>query len=267
MTNSLDETQRAARDQFESRSTSYGKSHILADVADVGAALDALTFPKAGRGLDVATGGGHTAAYLSGRGLEVTASDIAPSMVDNAVKLAAERGFTITGAVHTAEILPYEDSSFCVVSCRVAAHHFSSPPAFVKEVSRVLEPGGWFLLIDGSIPDDEPEARQWIHDVEKLRDPSHGAFLTPGDWRQLIEASGMEVIRCETTPFKQPDLEWYFETAATSPENREAVRELIEKAPDSALQVFQIEREGERIVWWWPRLTLLAKKPGNLNLP
>src|SRR6188474_145087 len=94
----------------------------------------------------------------------------------------------------------------------------------------------------------------------KFRDPSHGRFLSPGVWSALSEAAGLTVVRCETHPFKQPDLEWYFQTAATSAENREKVRGLIQSAPESARRVFSLGEEDGKIVWWWPRLTLLARK-------
>lgn len=132
--------------------------------------------------------------------------------------------------------------------------------AFLAETARVLKPGGHFLLIDGSVPDGEPEAGEWIHQVEKLRDPSHGRFLSPDSWRGLCEKHGLMVLRCDTTPFKQPDLHWYFETAATTPKNRERVRRLVQEAPEAARRVFRITVEEGKIVWWWPRLTLLARK-------
>jgi len=259
----LNSTQEAAKAQFESRSDNYGKTHILADVSDVAQALDGLSWPEGSPALDVATGGGHTAVYLAERGLRVIAADISPAMTENAVRLAAERGLTIQGRVHVAEELPYPDASFAIVTCRVAAHHFSDPSAFVRETCRVLQPGGWFLLIDGSIPDGEPEARAWIHEVEKLRDPSHAAFLAPADWDKLARESGFEIKQLTLTPFKQPDLEWYFNTAGTSPENREAVRELVRTASEAVRRVFQLAEEDGRTVWWWPRLAMLAQKPNT----
>ncbi len=257
----LNSTQQAAKAQFESRSKNYGKTHILADVSDVAVVLDTLDWPAGSPALDVATGGGHTAAYLAARGLQVMAADISPAMTENAVRLAAERGFTIQGRLHVAEDLPYPDSAFVIVTCRVAAHHFSDPPAFVQETWRVLQPGGWFLLIDGSIPDGEPDARAWIHQVEKLRDPSHAAFLSPADWEKLVREAGFEPKLQGLTPLKQPDLEWYFDTAGTSPNNREAVRELVRSAPESARRVFHLAEEEGHTVWWWPRFTMLAQKP------
>jgi hypothetical protein len=124
----------------------------------------------------------------------------------------------------------------------------------------VLKPGGFFLLIDGSVADDEPEAEEWLHNVEKLRDPSHHRFLTPRGWSELCERNGLKVRSAELHPFKQPDLNWYFETAATSPENRKQVLELVAKAPESARKLFKLGEEDGKIVWWWQRLTLVAEK-------
>ncbi len=50
--------------------------------------------------------------------------------------------------------------AFDLVTCRVAAHHFSDVAAFVRETARVLKTGGWFLLIDGSIEDSQPVAEK-----------------------------------------------------------------------------------------------------------
>jgi SAM-dependent methyltransferase len=176
-------------------------------------------------------------------------------------KLAAERGLTVQFAQHTAERLPHADGAFDLVTCRVAAHHFSDPGAFVCETARVMAPGGSLLLIDGVAPDDEPEAEVWTHQVEKLRDPSHHRFLTPKQWRLLCEAAGLSVVWTELQPFKQPDLNWYFETAATSPENRAAVLELIRTAPQHIRDVFRLGEEDGKIVWWWLRMLLVATKP------
>jgi ubiquinone/menaquinone biosynthesis C-methylase UbiE len=256
----LDPIQQAARDQFQRQSANYGKSHILANTEDVAAALSGIEIPPGSSALDLATGGGHTAVYLASRGYSVIAADISPAMLESARGLAAERGMSLQVGLHEAEKLPYSENSFNLVSCRVAAHHFSDREAFVREVTRVLKPGGHFLLIDGSVPDGEPVAEEWIHELEKLRDPSHGRFLSPTAWRELCQRNGLQVLRCETVPFKQPDIEWYFQTAGTTLENREKVRRLVRNAPEPARRVFRISEEDGKIVWWWPRLSLVARK-------
>jgi len=258
----LDDIQRAAQEQFARRSESYGKGHILENVEDVRAALQNICLPTRAKVLDVATGAGHTGLFLASLGHDVTLADIAQPMLDKAARTAVQRGLTVKTIQHLAEQFPHADESFDLVTCRVAAHHFSYPEKFIGECARVLKPDGNFLLIDGTVADDQPESEAWIHPVEKLRDPSHNRFLTPRTWSALCQTHGLAVIFVKIVPFKQPDLNWYFETAATPDENRIKVLELIARAPASAKDLFQIGEEDGKIIWWWQRLTLIAAKRG-----
>jgi ubiquinone/menaquinone biosynthesis C-methylase UbiE len=256
----LDQVQQTARDQFARQSQRYGMSHILADVADVEAALRHIPLPARARVLDVATGAGHTGLHLASLGHDVTLSDLTAPMLQRVAEAAAGRGLTVQLREHPAEALPYADESFDLVTCRVAPHHFSAPAKFFSEVTRVLVAGGWFLLIDGTVADDEPEAEAWLHEVEKLRDPSHQRFLTPRAWKELCAGAGLTVRWSDIHVKKQPDLNWYFETAGTSEENRRRVLKLIEDAPSSARRVFKLASEAGKIAWQWPVLTLIAQK-------
>ena len=259
----LDEIQRAAQEQFARQSHRYGQGHILEQTGDVQSAAAHIALPARAKVLDVATGGGHTGLYFAGLGHDVTLADIAQPMLERAAQAAAQRGLQVQTRLHPAEQFPYPDASFDLVTCRVAAHHFSSPADFVGETARVLKPEGWFLLIDGSIEDHQPEAEEWLHQVEKHRDPSHHRLLSPGTWSQLCQRHDLVVQQAVLTPFKQPDLDWYFETAATSPENRRKVLDLVAHAPESARKQFGLAEENGKIVWWWRRLTLIARKSGR----
>jgi len=256
----LDAVQQAAQEQFARQSRNYGRSHILADVSDVVAALEKIALPPRAQVLDVATGAGHTGLHLASLGHAVTCADLAAPMLDRVREAALERGLTVETRQHAAEEFPYAAATFDLVTSRIAPHHFSSPESFIRETARVLRPGGWFLLIDGSVPDDQEEAEEWLHQVEKYRDPSHHRLLTPRAWTQLCTAHGLEVQSAALRPMKQPDLEWYFDTAGTTPENRGKVRDLIANAPASARAEFRLAEEEGKVTWWWPRLTLIARR-------
>ncbi len=259
----LDPTQRAAQEQFSRQSRRYGKGHILEDVADVEEALAAFPLPAASRVLDVACGAGHTGLHLASRGHRVTCADLSPAMLERSREAAAARCLSIETRQHPAEAMPYGDASFDLVTCRVAPHHFSSPARFVAEAARVLAPSGWFLLIDGTVPDGDPAAGEWLNGVEKLRDPSHARLLAPAEWAQHCAAAGLRVERSWLRRKEQPDLEWYFETAATPPANREAVRALLASAPAAIRAAYELREAGGRITWQWPMLSLLAQKPAR----
>lgn len=256
----LDVSQAASAAQFDRQSDRYGKSHILADTQDVAAGLAGVLPSNGAQALDVATGGGHTALWLARHGWAVTAGDLSPRMLENAQKLCAEAGFRIRTRLFPAEEMPFEDASFDLVTVRVAPHHFSSPARFVQETRRVLKPGGHLLLIDGSVPDDDPETEEWLHQVEKWRDPSHGRLLSRKAWQELALRNGLRVVRSELQPLKQPDVQWYFETAATSPEGREKVLEAVRTASEKVRTALRLGEEDGKVVWWWPRLTMLCSK-------
>jgi ubiquinone/menaquinone biosynthesis C-methylase UbiE len=201
--NALDLKQSASAAQFNRQSDRYGKLHILADTQDVEHGLHGVLTPPGGTALDVATGGGHTELWLSRQGWKVTAGDIAPRMLENAQRLCAEAGLRIETRLFPAEEMPFADGSFDLVTVRVAPHHFSSPQKLVQEAARVLRPAGHFLLIDGTVPDDDPETEEWLHRVEKWRDPSHGRLLSRKAWRDLAEKAGLKVARSDLQSRKQ----------------------------------------------------------------
>ncbi len=159
-----------AQQRFGAAAADYATSTVHAQRRTL-AHLVELTKPQAHwRVLDVATGAGHMALALAPYVARVTASDITAEMLAETRRLAGERGFINFRTVRAkAEDLPFPDASFDLVICRLAAHHFDDPEAFVAEAYRVLMPGGVLGIVDNISPD-----------AAILPDRSEASSETPG---------------------------------------------------------------------------------------
>src|SRR5690606_34813394 len=101
--------------------------------------------------LDVATGGGHTARTFAPHVRQVIAADIALSMLQ-AARTTIDSP-KVAYIASDAENLSFSSSTFDLVTCRIAPHHFPDVFRFVQECARVLKPGGLLLVQDLSVPD------------------------------------------------------------------------------------------------------------------
>ena len=77
-------------------------------------------------------------------GLAVT--DISPGMVKVAARNAKSLGFEVDGRVADAERLPFDDDSFDLVVGHAVLHHIPDVELSLREVLRVLKPGGRFVF-------------------------------------------------------------------------------------------------------------------------
>jgi ubiquinone/menaquinone biosynthesis C-methylase UbiE len=201
-------TKSLAQQKFGAAAADYATSTVHARGESLDRLVELVAPEKRWRVLDVAAGAGHTALALAPHVAKVTASDITEAMLAEAKKLAAARGFGNVKTVHAkAEDLPFPDMSFDLVTCRLAAHHFSDVAAFGAEAYRVLMPNGLLAVVDNISPDQEifpalsaEDARHWTkaYDAfEKLRDPSHGHCLSLTAWRDVLGKAGFDVVAAE----------------------------------------------------------------------
>lgn len=159
---------------------------------------------EGGTGLDVATGGGHVARVLREAGLEVVTIDPAPGMKPTVVSRAEE--------------IPFADSSFDVVACRVAAHHFQDPAGALKEMARVSR--GLVLIADNLYLGEDGE------EADVLHDPTHVRNYSEDEWREMFEAAGLEVEAFERED-KRIDFQGWLDRAETPDEDRARIEELL----------------------------------------
>ena len=165
--------------------------------------------------LDVATGGGNVARVLGDAGLEVLTIDSAPGM-----------GPTV---VSRAEEIPFADSSFDVVTCRVAAHHFQDPASALQEMARVSR--ALVLVSDNLFLGEAGE------EADKLRDPTHVRNYSEDEWRAMFEGAGLAIEAYELED-KRIDFEAWLARSGTPEADRPRIRELLaDRVEDGKLRL------------------------------
>jgi SAM-dependent methyltransferase len=194
--------------KFGEAAADYATSAVHARGPSLARVVELVAPQAAWRALDVATGAGHTALAFAPHVAHVVASDITEEMLAQAMALAAAKALgNVETARADAAALPFESESFDLVTCRLAAHHFPDPAAFVGEAWRVLKPYGTLALVDNISPDaatmpsaSRPELRDMAiiyNAFEKLRDPSHGRCLALEEWLELLGDAGFVDTRTE----------------------------------------------------------------------
>lgn len=239
---SADEIREAARRTFSAAAQAYVTSAGHSQGSDleslVTLAEERLGGLEGRDALDVATGGGHVALALARAGARVTAADLTPEMLEAAADFAREQAPSHEVAFQEADAgaLPFGDASFDLVTCRIAAHHFPDPSAFVREVARVLRPGGVFVLIDNVAPEDA-ELNAAMNEVERVRDPAHVLSYPVAWWVSEAAGAGLEAVHLERFWRVKAFREWAERTppeGRTPAEHAEAVERFVLALPERA---------------------------------
>ena len=92
--------------------------------------------------LDLGCGAGENSVYFAKKGAHCVATDYSPGMVEVALQLAERYGVEIEGCTANAMALEFPDNSFDLVYASNLLHHIPDPKMALKEMHRVLKPGG-----------------------------------------------------------------------------------------------------------------------------
>ncbi|WP_061708090.1 class I SAM-dependent methyltransferase [Pseudenterobacter timonensis] len=177
--------------QFGSQANAYLSSAVHASGRDLARLGDLLAaFPRAHL-LDLGCGAGHASFVAAQHVAQVTAWDLSSQMLEVVSRAANEKGLhNITTRQGYAEALTLEDSSFDVVISRYSAHHWHDVGQALREMKRVLKPGGMVIIMDIMSP-GHPVRDIWLQTVEALRDTSHVRNYSSGEWLSMLTEAGL----------------------------------------------------------------------------
>ncbi|MEA2636788.1 MAG: hypothetical protein QOH92_3555 [Chloroflexota bacterium] len=209
--------------------------------------------------LDIGTGAGHTALALAPRISDVVLTDPVDAMLATARRLFQAAGLWNAQFVRaSAEQLPFPRASFDIVTTRLAAHHFDDVALAMSQVARVLRPGGIFIFVDTTAPED-PESAAYQDEVELLRDPTHRRIYTELQWITFCEEAGLHVEKQEVVR-KAHDFEPWLERGGEDTATQQRVRTRFLNAPTAAVRDLEIVTLDGRVKSFTDRKLVLAAR-------
>jgi demethylmenaquinone methyltransferase/2-methoxy-6-polyprenyl-1,4-benzoquinol methylase len=115
-------------------------------------AVDLARVGPGSRALDVATGTGDLAIALAARGADVVGSDFSEGMLDRARLKSSGVRWEQANAL----ALPYGDDEFDAATVGFGARNFSELAVGLREMVRVVRPGGRVVVLEITTPTKPP---------------------------------------------------------------------------------------------------------------
>jgi demethylmenaquinone methyltransferase/2-methoxy-6-polyprenyl-1,4-benzoquinol methylase len=166
---------------------------------------------------DVATGTGDLAMLLASRGATVVGIDPSENMLAVARRKSAERSAGIDYRVGAADALGLDDESCDAVTIAFGIRNVPDRPKGLREMRRVLRPGGKLVVLELSEPRKgilAPAARFHIHRIVpeigafisgereyRYLEKSIAAFPPPDEFASMVEAAGFRIESVESLTF------------------------------------------------------------------
>jgi ubiquinone/menaquinone biosynthesis C-methylase UbiE len=206
-----------------------------------------------GRVLDVATGGGNFIHFLLD-GLKdyaeiigIDSNNRSAAAFDEAFKDKKKIRFRVMDATH----LEFDTASFDLVCLSNSLHHFNDPQLVLREMERVLRPGGGFLVAE-MYSDGQTEAQMthvhlhhWWAAVDRMTGVVHNQTYRREELLEMVNGLGLRELVLfdlsetdedpkspETLAELEPVIERYLQRAEGHPELQERGRELRQRVQE-----------------------------------
>lgn len=152
--------------------------------------------------LDLGCGNGQLTQRIAKTGASVRGVDASPNMVE----AACSRG--VAADLAKAEELPYAETSFDAVFSNAALHWVHGQDAMMREVHRVLKPGGRFVAEMGGHGNIAAIRVAFTAALERNgfgdREGDVNFYPTPEEYTRRLEAHGFNVERMALIPRPTP---------------------------------------------------------------
>ena len=155
-------------------------------------AIELMGIPANARVLDVGCGSGWATRLMSKQTPQGRAVGI--DISDEMIRLASETSISYPNVefrVASAERLPFPDAEFTHAFSMESLYYYADMLGALKEIRRVLEPGGLFVTVVDLYQENRP-SHQWI---DKLNLPVQ--LLSSAEYRALFESANFINVRAQ----------------------------------------------------------------------
>lgn len=211
------------------------------------------------RALELGCGTGFFLLNLmqSGVAKKGSVTDLSPGMVKVALRNAENLGLDVDGRVADAETIPYEDDTFDLVVGHAVLHHIPDVEQSMREVMRVLKPGGRFVFAGEPSTVGDFYARwlsraTWAATTTITRLPGLASWRRPqAELDESSRAAALEAV-VDIHTFDPAHLEELARSAGGT--EVEAVTEEFTAAMLGwPVRTFEAAVPGEKLGWNWAR--------------
>lgn len=240
---SADAHSSSIRDEFAHQADSFARSPTMSIAETLDVVVEMVPDDPGARWVEVACGPGLIARAMAPRVGSVVGIDLTPEMIEKArAEAAAAAVENVSFELGDATALPLPADSVDGAITRFSLHHIPGPVRVLEEMARVVRPGGLVIVAD-HVTDEDADASAWIEQIERLRDPSHWAGLTPARIEALGERAGLELDEARVVPFAIDYGEW-LNRGSGGAANAALIERLLGEAPP-AVESFVVSGDGD----------------------
>lgn len=153
------------------------------------------------RVIDVGCGDAPFIKFCANQGAEVIFADIDEAKVAaTEAALQGSEARKITPIVSNCAPIPLPSNYVDKVISMEVLEHVEDPAAVMAELVRVGKPGSMYLI---TVPDAEIENLQknGLAPDEYFQKPNHIRIFARADFRELVNESGLEILKCDSFGF------------------------------------------------------------------
>jgi len=157
--------------------------------------------------------------------------------------------------------IPFPDDAFDITACGPTFHHLGSPRLALREMARVVRPGGR-VVIEDIIASEQTVRARYQDRLERLRDRSHPGYLRLSQLVAYTGEAGLRLREVRVHDLQREFNEWLI-GGRSSPARVEHLRRLMVGAASADLTGLEIRSLDDTLVFTQQIAWLIAEKPST----